>query len=81
VFSGCGAPDEKRVREDFAREHPTYLIDSVSSTEGDGSAVYYRIRYKKPNDEEMYEVEWQYMESEGSQWELKHKGEERRVRS
>ncbi len=76
----CSVPDESRVRKDFARGHPTYSIVSVVLIEGDGSAAYYRIQYKKP-DEQMYEVEWQYMEMEGSQWKLKHKGEERRVES
>lgn len=55
LFLACGFPSEEEVKNDFRKEYPNYSPISAIVGEGDGSAAYYHIRYKKPNDEKIYE--------------------------
>lgn len=73
LMSGCNVPDKDRVRGDFLKEHPTYEIISIGVGEGDSSAVYFHIQYKKPGDAKIYEDVWQYLQKKDQGWVLAHK--------
>lgn len=61
------------VRADFLREHPTFTIENVDTGEGDGGAVYFHIRYRKPGDDGVHEDVWQYLNTGEKAWKLNHK--------
>jgi hypothetical protein len=74
VCASCsGPPSDDVVRADFLREHPDVTVEFVGVGEGDGSAAYFRIRYKKPGDDTVYEDVWQYLDAGEKQWRLNHK--------
>lgn len=79
TVAGCGVPGEGEVRSDFRKEHPSYEVVSAGPGEGDGGAVYYVIKYRKPGDDSVYEVEWQYMDRGGERWELTNRGREKKL--
>ena len=73
VTSWSRAPSDTAVRADFFREHPEVTVESVGVGEGDGSAAYFHIRYKRPGDDTVYEDVWQYLDAGGEQWKLNHR--------
>ncbi len=73
LLFACGKLKDEQVRSDFLREHPAYEIVSSGVGEGDASAVYYHIKYKKPGDGRTYEDVWQYIKIGDSGWALTHK--------
>lgn len=73
LLSGCNRPNESKVRQAFISEYPAYRDVSVVATEGDGAAAYFRIRYKRPNDERQYEDMWQYLMGSDGEWKLNHR--------
>jgi hypothetical protein len=60
--SGCGFPDDHEVREAFVRDHPGFEVLSVGVGEGDGSAAYYQIRYRRPGEPTVRAEEWLYLD-------------------
>lgn len=66
-------PSDSMVRADFLREHPTFIIEYVGTGEGDGGAVYFHIRYRKPGDDRVHEDVWQYLNTGEKTWKLNHK--------
>lgn len=62
VAGACGFPGDAEVRARFEREHPTYEVVGVGPGEGDGSAVYYHIRYRRPGDSRVHEDVWLYLD-------------------
>jgi hypothetical protein len=74
VSASCsGPPSDDVVRADFLREHPDVTVEFVGVGEGDGSAAYFHIRYKKSGDDTVYEDVWQYLDAGEKQWKLNHK--------
>jgi hypothetical protein len=77
VLAACTScsfgPSDSRVRADFLREHPTFIIEDIGAGEGDGGAVYYHIRYRKPGDDQVHEDVWQYLNTGEKVWKLNHK--------
>lgn len=73
LLSSCNRPSESKVRESFLSEHPTYSVVDVVAGEGDGAAAYFRIRYKRPNDDRQYEDNWQYVKESDGKWKLNHR--------
>jgi hypothetical protein len=74
TFTSCSrAPSDEAVGADFLRENPGVTVESVGVGEGDGSAAYFHIRYKKPGDDTLYEDVWQYLDTGEKQWRLNHK--------
>jgi hypothetical protein len=72
--TSCSGPSsDDVVRADFLRENPTFTVESVGVGEGDGSAAYFHVRYKKPSDNTVYEDVWQYLDIGKKQWSLNHK--------
>ena len=67
------APSDGFVRTEFLREHPSFRVESVGVGEGDSSAAYFHIRYRKPREDILYEDVWQYLDTGGKQWRLNHK--------
>jgi hypothetical protein len=78
--SCSGPPSDDVVRADFLREHPDVTVEFVGVGEGDGSAAYFHIRYKKPGDDTLYEDIWQYLDAGEKQWRLNHKETLRKAR-
>ena len=68
----CGIPSDDEVAAAFKKDHPTYTVISCGVGEGDGSAAYFQIKYKKPCDKTVHEDEWQYLKS-GDKWVLNNK--------
>jgi len=62
-------PSDEMVSAAFSAEHPTYTVLSVGVGEGDSSAAYFHIRYRKPGDQAVHEDVWQYL----AEWKLTHK--------
>ena len=73
LMSCSHAPSDNEVRAEFLREHPTYTVEFVGVGEGDGSAAYFHIRYKKPSDDRVYEEVWQHLNTGDKLWKLNHK--------
>lgn len=76
LLFACGFPSEEQVKNDFRKKYPNYTPLSAIVGEGDGSAAYYHIRYKKPNDEKIYEQVWLYLEQEDGKIKSTSKGKE-----
>jgi hypothetical protein len=74
AFASCSrVPSDEQVRSDFLREHPTFDVQFVGVGEGDGSAAYFHIRYRKPDDANLYEDVWQYLDTGDGRWRINHK--------
>ena len=73
LATACSGPSADRVKGDFLKEHPTYIVLSVHVGEGDGAAAYFHIKYKKPGEELVCEDVWQYMDVGEQEWKLTHK--------
>jgi hypothetical protein len=70
---GCTRPPSNaQVKTDFLREHPTWIVIFVGVGEGDGAAAYFHIKYRRPDDSQVHEEVWQYLNTAGS-WQLSHK--------
>jgi hypothetical protein len=70
---GCGGPSNSDVRAEFLREHPDYTVLSVGVGEGDGSAAYFHIRYKRADESSEHEDVWQYLDGGDGPWTVNHK--------
>ena len=71
--SCSGPPSDDVVRAEFLRAHPDVSVESVGVGEGDSSAAYFHIRYKRPGDNTAYEDVWQYLDVGEKQWKLNYK--------
>lgn len=75
--SGCAyISEQQKVKADFLKEHPNYIIMSVGEPDGnDTTFVTFFIRYKKPDDEREYWTDWAYDTKDG-EFKSVGKGEE-----
>ena len=74
LLSNCArVPAQGQVKQDFLKEHPNYTIISIVVGEGDSSAAYFHIKYKKPGDEMVFEDVWQYLDNGKGELKLAHK--------
>ena len=73
LVTACGVPKNGTVRADFLRAHPDYRIISLDTGEGDGGAVYFHIRYTRPDDPVEHEDVWQYLNTGKGPWKLNYK--------
>jgi hypothetical protein len=73
VLSGCGGPTKAQVHQAFQRENPGCTVADVYVTEGDGSAVYFTIKYRDPASQTDRRACWQYLNSGKEGWHLNHK--------
>jgi hypothetical protein len=69
----CGRPSQNAVRKEFLAENPKCTVLSVLPGEGDGSATYIHIKYKKPGSDRIGEDVWQYLKAENGEWRINHK--------
>ena len=76
----CGFPSEEQVKSDFKSANPTFEPISAIVGEGHGDAGYYHIRYKKTNDDKIYEQIWLYLRQEDGNFKITHKEKETVVR-
>lgn len=76
--AGCSRLfEERQVRNDFLKDHPTYTVVSIGYPDGnDTTVVTFFIRYRKPNDKIEYWADWAYQAKNGK-LELVGKGSER----
>ncbi len=72
----CGFPSEEEVKNDFKSANPTLEPISAIVGEGHGDAGYYHIRYRKPNDDRMYEQVWLYLRQDDGIFKITHKEKE-----
>ena len=80
LLSSCTTvPSKEEVKRDFLKENPTYVVISINPGEGDGSAVYYYIKYSVPRDFRKYEVEWQYLDNNKGKMMLNHKSKPKEI--
>ena len=75
----CNFPSEEQVKNDFRSANPTYVPISAIVGEGDGDAVYYHIRYTKPNDNQTYEEIWLYLRQNDGKFKIMSKGTEKKL--
>ncbi len=73
VLSGCGGPGEAQVRKAFQRENPGCTVADVYVSEGDGSAVYFTIKYRDLASQTDRRDCWQYLNRGTEGWRLNHK--------
>lgn len=73
IFSGCKSIDEQ-VKKDFLAKNPTYEVVSLGAGEGNEDFVTYHIKYKKPNDENIYEYVVTYQRCDDNEWRTNCKG-------
>ena len=53
--------EERRVRNDFLKAHPSYAVISIGDADGNNTTIVtFFIRYKKPNDKREYWSDWAY---------------------
>lgn len=67
---GCGVPSKSSVKAEFLKANAACEVLSVSVGDGDGAAAYFHIKYRRPNDAEIYEDVWQYLDRGGTKWQL-----------
>jgi len=72
----CGHPGEQKVRSDFHAENPAFQTISATVGEGHSDAAYYHIRYKKPDDDKIYEQVWLYIRQADGNFKLENKEKE-----
>ena len=72
-MASCGRPTGGEVRKAFLAENPTYTVLAVFPGEGDGSATYMHIKYRKPGYDCVCEDVWQYLKGENRGWSVNHK--------
>ena len=77
LASGCTGIHEKwQIETDFRKEYPNYKVISVGEPDGnDTTFVTFFIRYKKPDDEREFWVDWSYDTKDGK-LKFASKGEE-----
>jgi hypothetical protein len=77
LSTGCSRLfEERRVRNDFLRDHPDYTVVSIGQPDGnDTTVVTFFIVYKKPNNAQEYWADWAY-ETKSGKPELVGKGSE-----
>ena len=77
LAAGCSwMLEERRVKSDFLKEHPTYEVIGVGGPDGnDTDIVTFHIVYKKPGDGREYWSDWAYKQKDGK-LELVGKGSE-----
>lgn len=73
IFLNCGQPDKKKVVESFLQENPGTKVLSVKSGEGDADSIYFHIKYRKPEGQNVYEDVWLYLRNKNGEWFLNHK--------
>jgi hypothetical protein len=61
-------PSKEQVNAEFLREYSSYQVREVYVGEGDGDSAYFHIKYQKPQDPQVYEVQWLYLETEPGKW-------------
>ena len=61
-------PSKEQVKAEFLHEYPSYQVQEVYIGEGDGDSAYFHVKYKKPQDAQVYEAAWLYLETEPGQW-------------
>ena len=70
---------EEKVKSEFLQTRPEFEVLSTIVGEGDSSAAYCHIRYKRPNEAQVYEVVWQYLKDRNGVWTLSHQDSPRRL--
>ena len=68
VWEIWSVPSQEQVKAEFLRENPSYQAQEVFVGEGDGDSAYFHIKYQKPQDPQVYEVQWLYLETEPGKW-------------
>ena len=67
----CNWPDKEYAKTKFLERNPDCSIISVSVIEGDSSAVYYQIKFQKPDSNEIFTENWAFVyRKETENWEL-----------
>lgn len=69
---GCGGcsdmPSKDRVASEFVKRHPGARIRDMSPGEGDGDAVYWKIRFEGSGSTRLRTEEWQFLRDRDSGW-------------
>lgn len=73
LLAGCGGPTDQRVKAAFEQGNPGAEVVFVGPGEGDGSSVYYHIKYRRPGDDQVHEDVWQYVKQRDGSWAVTHK--------
>jgi hypothetical protein len=63
LLLGLCVPAQTEVAEDFKKEHPTYTLVSVRLEWADSYTATYLITFRKPGDERLWEVKWEYTDA------------------
>jgi hypothetical protein len=59
--AGCGKPTEEEVALFFKGEHPGHEVVSVElAQDADAAPGAYRIKYRRPGDDRVHVMLWQY---------------------
>ena len=72
--TACGGPNESGVQEAFQLENPHAVVRDTYVSEGDGSAVYFTIKYQDNLSKQEHRACWQYLNDGTNGWKLNHKG-------
>jgi len=70
----CVGPSDAQVKADFAKVYPGYHVTELFTGEGDSGNVYKHIRFTRPGDNAVCEVQWGYQQAE-SGWRLFYRSE------
>jgi len=73
ALTACGVPNNNEVADAFKKAYPNFIIIDIGVGEGDSSAAYFHIKYKKPADTQTHEDVWQYIKTGDGRWTLNHK--------
>ena len=60
VTASCSKVSEDSVVEDFNRIFPDHDLVSILPSEGDADNVYYQVRFKQKNSDEVEEIVFLY---------------------
>ncbi len=61
-------PNDENVRKEFLAKNPTFEVVYLSVGEGNSDFATYHIKYKKPNDETVYEYITTYQKCNDNEW-------------
>ena len=63
-------PNDENVRKEFLAKNPTFEVIDLGVGEGNSDFATYHIRYKKPNDETIYEYVTTYQRCSYNEWQI-----------
>lgn len=70
IYIWLNRPNDEAIKKDFLAKNPTFEVTSLYVGEGNSDFAEYHIKYKKPNDEKVYEYIVTYQKCNDNEWRI-----------